>query len=158
MSLEGIDMSKIRFEDVTITAKAIELDGIKDPSGFMKGLGLNGADVKEGVEYKTDAVPPIEPNIIIPSETPPAVQIEEEAREEVVEERPRLEITPAQFTKARRLRDVVQVFMDANITDVDEIVDTCVLMKSKVSILGRMADIPGRMPIAVNTWLEQNAQ
>ena len=148
-------MAKIRFEDVTIKAGAIELDGIEDPSAFMRGLGLQDANVKEGV-YE-DAAPPV---ASVPEETPTAYQIEEEEkREEVIEDpRPRAEITPELFAGARRLRDVVQVFMDAKITDADDIVDICMQLKSEVSILSRVSDIPGRMPLAVSTWLEQNSQ
>ena len=142
-------MAKIRFEDVTIKAAAIELDGIEDPSSFMKGLGLQDANVVDDI---TDERPRIEaqPVVVEPvveEELPPAPPVQLEASE----------VTPEMLSSARRLRDVVQVFMDAKITDADDIVDICMRLKSDVSILGRMSDIPGRMPIAVNKWLEQNA-
>jgi hypothetical protein len=148
-------MAKIRFEDVTITAKAIELDGIEDPSSFMKGLGLQDANVIEDITDERPRVeaqpvvvePTIEAQPVVEEELPQAPPVQLEASE----------VTPEMLSSARRLRDVVQVFMDAKITDADDIVDICMRLKSDVSILGRMSDIPGRMPIAVNKWLEQNA-
>jgi len=147
-------MAKIRFEDVTIKAGAIELDGIEDPSAFMRGLGLQDANVKEG-GYE-DAAPPV---ASVPEDTHTDQQLEAAKKEEITESpRPRTEITPELFDGARRLRDVVEVFMKAEITDADDIVDICMRLKSQVSILSRVSDIPGRMPLAVNTWLEQNSQ
>ena len=140
-------MSKIRFEDVTITAKAIELDGIEDPSTFMRGLGLQDASVKETAQ-EDDAPPVVQVN------EEPEVMEQEEVSTTVYN--PSSAITADLFEGARRLRDVVQVFMDNKITDVDEIVDTCMALQGKVPILGRMSDIPGRMPLAIDMWLEKN--
>ena len=146
-------MAKIRFEGVQISAKVIEVDEIADPSGFLKGLGLEGAKVNEGISYETkgqkNPAPPV-PEVDIPKEVPSAAQIEQ------IEEAEKQEIDNSDFEGARRLRDVVQVFMDRGVTDTDEIVSQCIALKESVSILKRVTDIEGRMPIAVNKWHESN--
>ena len=147
-------MAKIRFEGVSITAKVIEVDEVSDPSEFLKGLGLEGAKVQEDISYETkgsrNIAPPV-PEVDIPKEVPPAAQIAE------LEEQEREVIREQDFDGARRLRDVVQVFADKGITDTDEIVSQCVALKDSVSILKRVTDIEGRMPIAINKWRESNS-
>lgn len=147
-------MAKIRFEGVSVTAKVIEIDDVADPSGFLKGLGLENAKVNDGISYETkgqkNPAPPV-PEIDIPKEVPSAAQIEQ------IEEAEKQEIDNSDFEGARRLRDVVQVFMDRGVTDTDEIVSQCVALKESVSILKRVADIEGRMPIAVSKWRKSNS-
>ena len=114
---------------------------------------MENANVKEEISYETKGSrnpEPPGPEIDIPKEVPTAAQIEEleEQESELVQEQ--------DFDGARRLRDVVQVFADRGITDTDEIVARCVALKDSVSILKRVTDIEGRMPIAVAKWRESN--
>ena len=146
-------MAKIRFEGVSITAKVIEIDEVSDPVDLLKNLGLENANVKEDISYETkgsrNLEPPV-PEVDIPKEVPPASQIAE------LEEQERELIREQDFDGARRLRDVVQVFMDRGVTDTSAIVAQCVVMKDSVPILKRVTDIEGRMPIAINKWHESN--
>jgi hypothetical protein len=209
-------MAKIRFEGVTITANAIEIEGVEDPAMLVRDLGLEGTYVKEGaspawedkppveegakkkigrplgsknkkrvppveavsVSVESVSVPPVESVSVESVSVPPveSVSVESVSVESVSVESVSVEsvsvppvsvppvsvppvsveVIPEMFSGARRLRDIVQVFMDANVTDVDEIVATCVALKEDVSLLKRVSDIPGRIPPAVEIWIEKN--
>lgn len=143
-------MAKIRFEDVSVTAKVIEVDEVQDPTALLTGLGLVGANVKGGVSHETKSLPDVEPPAEIPIEVPPAAQIEQMEKDKIAEE---------DLDGARRLRDVVQVFMDKGVTEINDIVSQCVKFKAggNVPILKRMPNIEDRMPLAVEKWLASNS-
>ena len=149
-------MSKIRFEDVTITlaAKAIELDGIKDPSLFIEGLGLKGAKLKEGV---IDERPPQEAKEEPPKEVP---TVKKKAPRKKPEKKKDVNMDELvqNLGEAKRLRAVVQAFMDAGISDADEIVAQCEQLRSMVPILSRMSDMSSRIKVSVEKWKKENSE
>ena len=91
------------------------------------------------------------PSIDVPDEVPSPAVIEA-----VQAEAQAASVAATEFKGAKRLRDVVQVFMDAGIDDTDAIVGQCLDLKDSVAILKRVTDIEGRMPIAVKKWRESN--
>ena len=163
-------MAKIRFEDVTITAKAIEIEGVEDPSALLQAFGLDEAAVdavteelaQKEEEAPVEVVEEIAPPIV---EEPPVVEVQE-----VKEELPKKKKSPRRKAKARkqpnvvadsllhakRLRDVVQVFMDAGVSETESIVERCVELSDDVPILSRLLDVRERMAICVDKWNQEN--
>ena len=60
--------------------------------------------------------------------------------------------------EAKRLRAVVQAFMDAGISDADEIVAQCEQLRSMVPILSRMSDMSSRIKVSVEKWKKENSE
>jgi len=141
-------MATIRFESVTITAKAIEVSGIEEPQLFLEGLGLKDSAVIESAK---------------PARQVDTPSIEEPARQvDTPKQDPKalisiLELEPEEFKGVRRLRDVVQIFVDAGVTDTDQIVEQCVRIQNDVPLLKKVVDVGKRMPIAVQKWREAQA-
>ena len=145
-------MAKIRFEDVTISAKAIELEGIEDPSVFLKGLGLEGAKVHEPI--------PTEPEVeeIHEEEDAPPVERELKKKSPRRREAPKKQPTvqAEQLVSAKRLRDIIEAFVEAGVTESELIISQCESMKADVPILKRIGDIPERIGMAVDRWKKDN--
>ena len=205
-------MAKIRFEDVTITAKAIEIEGVEDPSALLQAFGLDEAAVdavteelaQKEEEAPVEVVEEIAPPVV---EEPPVVEVKE-VKEELPKKKksPRRKakarkrtktlsemtddeikesfdnavpmrgedgkllpefqtktgLLPAELVKpehllhAKRLRDVVQVFMDAGISETEDIVERCADLSDDVPILKRLLDVRERMAICVDKWNQEN--
>jgi hypothetical protein len=113
----------------------------------------------QGAEVEMEDAPPVivessksfTPSIDVPDGVPSPAVIEA-----VQAEAQAASVAATEFKGAKRLRDVVQVFMDAGIDDTDAIVGQCLDLKDSVAILKRVTDIEGRMPIAVKKWRESN--
>jgi len=140
-------MATIRFEGVNITASVIEISGVENPQMLLEGLGLAGASVLEPATQVAEESKPIE--IVAPVEKVAATQVAE-----AVSRPSPSNLDASEFKSVRRLRDVVQVFHDAGVTDVPEIVRQCEALQPSVGLLKRVTDIAGRMPIAIEKWQE----
>lgn len=202
-------MAKIRFEDVTITAKAIEIEGVEDPSALLQAFGLDEAAVdavteelaqkeeEAPVEVAEEIAPPIveEPPVVEAKEVkeePPKKKksprrkskprkrtktLSEMTDEEFADSMDNgvpmrgedgkllpefktktglLSVKPEQLLHAKRLRDVVQVFMDAGVSDTEDIVERCADLSDDVPILKRLLDVRERMAICVDKWNQEN--
>ena len=164
-------MATIRFEDVNITAKVIELQGIEDPSAVLSALGLVDAKVlsneneKNGENLQKEEDPPLpatkeEPDTNLEDAYHQGANDEQEVSKwvEQVEQVEQAELklvaplSAKAFVGISRLRNLIQVFADAGITDSDQIVATCVQLKDKVSILKRIPDLESRIPKALDMW------
>lgn len=187
-------MAKIRFEEVTITAKAIEIEGVEDPSALLQAFGLDEAAVdavteelaQKEEEAPVEVVEEIAPPVV---EEPPVVEAKEVKEEPPKKKKsPRRKAKPRKRTKtlsemtdeefadsmdngvpmrvelvkpehllhAKRLRDVVQVFMDAGVSETEDIVERCADLSDDVPILKRLLDVRERMAICVDKWNQEN--
>ena len=168
-------MAKIRFEDVSITAKAIELEGIEYPEQFLTSLGLRGAKVLEDSD---------EPPIPTTSANHPASKANgelEDLMENLKKESPEFEQKYTEedstinyvdsntsyvedkrpsvddFSSAKRLRDILNIFVEQGVTSEEDIVKGCKLLKQDGQpLLKLVPDIEGRIPQAMKKWREKD--
>ncbi len=158
-------MAKIRFEDVSITAKAIELEGISDPSSFIKGLGLEGAKVREPIE---DTIPekaevkdsPIENQLeeMVDNLKKASPEFEEKYIEEEAPAVPNDFFSVEDFASAKRLSNIISIFAEKGVTADADIIAGCKSLKEKGQpILKMVGDIEGRIPIVIEKWRKSHA-
>lgn len=146
-------MAKIRFEDVTITAKAIQLEGIEDPSELLKAVGVENPSVGEVTDETTKELPQKEEPVQAKEEAAPPKKKKKRGTKKKVAPK----VDASMFSGARRLRDIVEVFIEVGINDATSIVEHCVEMQDSVPILSRVSDIPERMTLAVAQWEKEAA-
>ena len=168
-------MAKIRFEDVSITAKAIELEGIEYPEQLLTSLGLRGAKVLENTdeppipttrEEREDVEANGELEDLMENLKKESPEFEQKYTEEdstinyvdsntsyVEDKRPSV----ADFSSAKRLRDILSIFVEQGVTSEEDIVHGCKLLKEDGQpLLKLVGDIEGRIPRAMKKWRETN--
>lgn len=147
-------MAKIILKGVNI--EAIEIDGIENPQELLQALGASKVERKKEEPKKEKVIEP----------EPVATQVDKPkkkraARKVAKEKKPAkklidiLEPGPQQFEHARRMRDVMAVFADAGIEDVNRVVEICERVKDEVPFLSRVLDIPTRIPVAWARYREE---
>jgi hypothetical protein len=174
-------MSTVRLEGLVINIQAVVIEGVEDPTSMVTAVER----VSVATQVAEDPNPPASETktikeVAVPAEAAPPIMAETVEEEDLAAPKrisrkskrgspePSKEAAPEEsrgtpsvisvddFKDACRLRDIIQVFMDAGVTEKDAIVENCLKLKEDVALLRRVADIKGRIPLAVDMWAEKN--